>query len=182
MTAPTGNKFWKLRTKHGPDALIADPQTLREACEEYFEWVENNPLVEEKVGFYEGNPARADCAKMRAMTIDGLSIFLGIVPRTWRKWRDEREDLIPVIEWAETVMKNQKFCGAASGLLNHHIIARDLGLHDIRAIQNLDADGEPTDPASPVSVGSRDILAAVHAEMKKMDEAKEAKNDIHEKD
>jgi hypothetical protein len=146
MAAPEGNEFWKLRSKHGPDVLFSDPVKLREACCEYFEWVEANPLFEDKIGFYEGDAIHTPAAKMRAMTIEGLCLYLGTITRTWRDWREKREDLLPVIEWAETVIRQQKFSGAAAGLLNPTIIARDLGLADKSELQNLDRNGQPTDP------------------------------------
>lgn len=169
-----GNQFWKNRTKHGRDVLIKDPEKLQEACCEYFEWVEENPLIEEKIGFYEGRPARADCAKMRAMTIEGLTIYLGIVPSTWYDWRKNRKDLSETIRWADNVMRNQTLTGAASGLLNHSIIGRVLGLHDITALQHLDKDGETTDPTTGVTIiaGSELVAASVAAFDKGIEEEK----------
>lgn len=66
---------------------------------------------------------------MRAMTIDGLCLFLDIDVKTWANWRSQ-EDFIPVVARAESVIKSQKFAGAAADLLNANIIARDLGLAD----------------------------------------------------
>ena len=64
---------------------------------------------------------------MRAMTIDGLTLFLGIDRRTWNAWRDQ-EDFSEVVMKADQVIREQKFAGAAADLLNPNIIARDLGL------------------------------------------------------
>lgn len=154
MAAPEGNSFWKMRTKHGRDAMFDDAEKLREACCEYFQWTEDNPLWEDKVGFYEGAATHTDTAKMRAMTISGLCLYLGIGPDTWRDWRGKRDDLTAVIRWADEVIKTQKFQGAAAGLLNANIIARDLGLSDKQLIQNLDENGNPmrTTPASGVEI------------------------------
>jgi len=170
MAAPEGNQFWKLRTKHGPDVLFAEAYKLREACIEYFEWTEDNPLYEDKIGFYEGNATHTTAAKMRAMTISGLCLYLGIGPDTWRDWRGKREDLTSVISWADEVIKTQKFQGAAAGLLNPVIIARDLGLSEKTALQNLDKEGNPTDP--PLGSAQTDQFLATIADAIKKEQAK----------
>lgn len=47
MPAPKGNKFWKSRATHGRRLKFSTPEILWTACEEYLEWVEDNPLVVE---------------------------------------------------------------------------------------------------------------------------------------
>ena len=127
--APTGNQFWKARTKHGRDKLFASADLLWDACCEYFQWVEDNPLYEDKLVTFQGFSTHEPIAKMRAMTIDGLCLFLDIAYETWRTWRNEN-GFSEVVSRAERVIRNQKFAGAAADLLNANIIARDLGLKD----------------------------------------------------
>lgn len=129
MAAPLGNKFWKARSKHGRDKLFASADALWEACCEYFEWVEANPLYEMKAFAYQGVVVQEPVAKMRAMTMGGLCIFLDIDETTWRAWR-KSEDFSPVVLRVDKVIYEQKFTGAAADLLNPNIIARDLGLAD----------------------------------------------------
>lgn len=130
MAAPQGNQFWKARTKHGRDKLFASPELLREACEEYFQWCEDNPLLESKLFAYQGTLTEGVIPKMRAMTIGGLCLFLGITQPTWGEWRKQDNDFSLVVADIEEAIRNQKFVGAASGHLNPNIIARDLGLAD----------------------------------------------------
>lgn len=130
MSAPKGNQFWKVRSSHGPKPKFSNPDDLWKACCEYFEWVEANPLWEDRITSYQGINQHTPVAKMRAMTIEGLSIFLDITTHTWRDWRHQRKDLLPVITRTEEIIRNQKFVGAAADLLNPNIIARDLGLTD----------------------------------------------------
>lgn len=130
MVAPVGNQFWKQRSRHGAESIMKDPAVLQAACIEYFEWIEANPLTEEKVGFSQGDVCRTTIHHPRAMTIWGISSFLGIVSKTWFDWRKNRDDLKPVIEWAEEIIREQKFSAAAAGLLNANIISRELGLAD----------------------------------------------------
>lgn len=129
MSAPPGNQFWKARTKHGRDKLFASSEALWEACCEYFQWVEENPLYEMKPFAYQGVVVQEAVAKMRAMTIDGMCIFLDIAVSTWYDWRG-KDDFSEVVTRAESIIRSQKFAGAAADLLNANIIARDLGLAD----------------------------------------------------
>lgn len=134
MSAPLGNQFWKARSKHGRDRLFESADALWEACCEYFEWVEANPLYEMKAFAYQGVVVQEPVAKMRAMTIGGLCIFLDIDEVTWRRWR-EVEDFCTVVSRAEQIIYQQKFTGAAADLLNPNIIARDLGLADKQEVK-----------------------------------------------
>lgn len=147
MAAPKGNQFWKQRTKHGRDKLFSSPEALWEACCEYFEWVEKNPLWEAKAFAFQGVVTVESLPKMRAMTIDGLTLFLDIDRRTWNAWRDQ-EDFSEVVMRADQVIREQKFAGAAADLLNPNIIARDLGLVDKAATEHSGPDGAPLMPTS----------------------------------
>ena len=141
--APVGNQFWKARTKHGRDKIFASAELLWEACQEYFQWVEDNPLYEAKPFAFQGQSWIEEVPKMRAMTIGGLCVFLDIDETTWRDWRN-KEDFSTVISRAERIIYQQKFSGAAADLLNANIIARDLGLADKQDIDHKSTDGSMT--------------------------------------
>ena len=140
MSAPVGNQFWKARTKHGRDRLFESAELLWDACCEYFQWVEDNPLLEENLFAYQGTVTKESAAKMRAMTIGGLCIFLDINRGTWNEWR-KVDDFSEVVTKAEEVIYSQKLTGAAAGLLNANIIARDLGLKDSSEHDHKSSDG-----------------------------------------
>ena len=129
MAAPKNNQFWKARSKHGRDKIFATPAALRDAAEEYFEWIEQNPLKEEKIFQYQGAIVDGSISKMRAMTITGLCRFLHITLPTWEEYK-KRNDFTYITREIEEIIKDQKFAGAAADLLNANIIARDLGLSD----------------------------------------------------
>lgn len=130
MPFEEGNKFWLARSKHGRDKIFESKEALWEACCEYFEWVESNPLWEDKVSFYQGIPTHDKVAKMRAMTIGGLCFFLNITLQTWTTWRAKDHDFSDVVARVDQVIYEQKLTGAAADLLNSNIIARELGLAD----------------------------------------------------
>lgn len=129
MPAPKGNQFWRARSSHGRKPKFSSPEQLWSACEEYFDWVEANPLKSAEVVKYQGKAKLTEVPKMRAMTISGLCIFLDINKDTWGEYR-QREGFSDTTTRVDEVIRAQKFEGAAAELLNPNIIARDLGLTD----------------------------------------------------
>lgn len=126
---PAGNKYWQCRAKHGRNGIWATPDALMDDCLGYFEWLDANPLQEQKGFAFQGVVTKESFNKMRAATLDGLQLHLGISHTTWANYR-EKPDFVAVIEYVEKAIRHQKFTGAAADLLNANIIARDLGLAD----------------------------------------------------
>lgn len=124
-----GSKHWLSRSTHGRAPIFDDPDTLWSACCEYFEWVEQNPLKEEKIFHHQGAITRTHQKRMRPMTISGLCLFLDISRNTWFNYR-ERDSIKDVVATVEQVIYTQKFEGAAADMLNASIIARELGLKE----------------------------------------------------
>lgn len=153
MAAPKGNKFWKLRAKHGRDKLFESPELLWQAACEYFEWCDKNPLKEEKAFAYQGVITKEDVNLMRAYTLKGLCFYLNCSESYFREFKSnvpkDGEDFLTVIDDIEKIIYNQKFEGAAAGLLNANIIARDLGLTDKK---DLTTAGEKITEPTPVKV------------------------------
>ncbi|WP_227731548.1 DNA-packaging protein [Yersinia proxima] len=133
MAAPKGNRFWEARSSHGRNPKFESADALWAACCEYFEWVEANPLWEMKAFAYQGEVTQEKIAKMRAMTLAGLCLFLDVSDDTWRNYRANK-DFLGVVTQVESVIYSQKFAGAAADLLNANIIARDLGLADKKEV------------------------------------------------
>lgn len=116
--------------------MFPEAQDLWAAACEYFEWVEENPLVTEKVFCSQGVIVRAEVAKPRAMTIQGLCLFLGISRDTFHKWSvgTDRDTLMPACAAIRDVIYAQKFEGAASDIFNPVVVSRDLGLRDVKEL------------------------------------------------
>lgn len=129
MPAPAGNSFWTTRSSHGRKPKFETPDALWDACCEYFDWIEANPLWEDKLVTFQGAATHEPVSKMRAMTIVSLCIFLDISFQTWQNYK-AREDFVEIVTRVEEIIKTQKFQGAAADLLNPNIIARELGLVD----------------------------------------------------
>lgn len=136
MAAPIGNQFWKLRSKHGRNKLFASPQLMMEAAEEYFQWCEENPLIE--IDYRGKDVEQVRLPKMRPYTIQGLCLYLDCntvyFNQFYSEVKDKKDkiskDFSQIITRIREIIYNQKFSGAASGFLNPNIIARDLGLTD----------------------------------------------------
>lgn len=130
MGAPKKNKFWKARAKHGRGKIFETPEILEGAANEYFKWCIDNPLYEVVI---QGGK-QWDVPKMRAMTVEGLCIFMDVMTKTFNNYCDKSnesyKDFLPITTRIKEAIRTQKFEGAAAGLLNANIIARDLGLKD----------------------------------------------------
>jgi len=133
MPAPKGNQFWKARSSHGRKPIFNDSDQLWAACCEYFEWVEEHPIEEEKAFCYQGEVFKDMVYHIRAMTIQGLCFFLNIADDTWASYRI-KEGFSAIVAEVEKVIYEQKFTGAAADQLNSNIIARDLGLKDTKEV------------------------------------------------
>jgi len=132
--APKGNQFWKLRLKHGRNCAIETAIEIWENFEEFCEWFDSNPLQEEqlikrKITRDKEVVDRYSLNKMRAMTKEGFALACGV--SGWdiiNSYKERGKDFAEIITRIEKYIYDQKFTGAAAGLLNPNIIAYDLGL------------------------------------------------------
>lgn len=130
MSAPVGNKFWELRSKHGRSRAFESPEELWEKACGYFEWCYENPLYEIKA-FNCGDLGivQEPIAKMRAMTIQGLCFYLGVTDETWLNYC-KRDDFFGICADIKHVIFTQKFEGVSAGLLSASLIAKEIGLNN----------------------------------------------------
>lgn len=158
MGAPTGNQFWKLRSKHGRERLFGTPELLMQAATEYFEWCDSNPeyIVEQKKGNQNIKLSISEDSDIsdlkevfsslvyvptkRPYTIQGLCLYcdcnvlyINQFEESIKGKTDElSKDFSKIISRIREIIYNQKFIGAAVGYFNSNIIARDLELVDKR--------------------------------------------------
>jgi hypothetical protein len=154
MAAPKGNQFWLARSSHGRNPIFASPDVLWDAACEYFQWAQDNPLYEAKAFAHQGVVTIESLPKMRAMTVSGLCLFLGITVESWTNYRS-REDFFEVTRAIDAVIRDQKFSGAAADLLNANIIARDLGLADKSELTGKDGGPIETKDVSDIEIAQR---------------------------
>lgn len=135
-----GNEWWKARSSHGRNPKFKDSNALYEACMEYIQYIHDNPLIEHRTaGTYLGEVIHDKLPKMHAMTLNGLCIFLDITQESWHNQKKRGLDFLRVGQYIEQIIQQQKLSGAAAGMLNPAIIARELGLVDKK---DLTSDGE----------------------------------------
>ena len=134
MAATKGKQFWKARAKHGRDKIFSTPGKLWVAACEYFQWAEDHPLKRDII--YQGVKTGEENL-LRAMTVSGMCIFLGVNSDYFTDFKDglnleekQGKDFSRIITDIYEIIKTQKFEWASAGLLNPNIIARDLGLTD----------------------------------------------------
>lgn len=152
MSAPAGNQYWKLRESHGRELEYKTPEELQPGVLGYFEWCDKNPWYKNeaiKSGERVGEIVQIPTA--RPYTIGGLAIYLGISIKTWKLYC-QREDFIPITTYAEETCRTQKFEGAAVGVFNANIIARDLGLSDKQETRKVDKDGNDVPDIPPLNI------------------------------
>lgn len=138
MAAPKGHKYWMFRNKHGRNYKYT-PESMWNEFVAYAQWLEENPLCEAvlvprgiKTKDENGKEKiihKTAMPKIRAMTIQGFCIFADMDSSTYERSRT-REDFKEVMALIDNIIRTQKFEGAAAGMLNPSIIARDLGLVD----------------------------------------------------
>jgi hypothetical protein len=129
-----GNQMWKLRERPGRRPIYETPEDLWIQCCKYFQWVEENPLIEIKLFKFKDEQDndfihQQELPKMRAMTNASLCFFLGVTPTTWMEYRI-RPAFTVITREVDDIIYSQKLEGAASELFNANIIARELGLRD----------------------------------------------------
>lgn len=124
-----GNKYYLLRSKDGRDKIFETPEDLWNACCEYFQYVEDNPLQEQRVFSTKRGLMKTNIGKKRAMTLAGLRVRIGLSRSGYDVYK-KREEYQWVTNAVADIIYAQKFEGAAAGMLNANIIARDLGLAD----------------------------------------------------
>lgn len=129
LPSHVGNQYWLLNLG-GDDTRIFDtPEIMAEKAQAYFDWVEANPIVEKRVAQYLGEQVDLKVDKMRPMSVKGMCQYIGMTVTSWQRYR-KKEGYQDMAEAIEGVIYTQKFEGAAAGLFNAMIVARDLGLRE----------------------------------------------------
>lgn len=123
-----GNTYWKLAdpTKVGKPRIFPKPIDLWNAAISYFEWSDSHPIVKQVPTGTKVNPV-VQVELQRPYTYQGMCAYLGICNLEAYKKRTEYSEVLTHID---NIIYSNKFEGAAVGVFNSAIIARDLGLID----------------------------------------------------
>ena len=128
--------FWNVRTNPiNTKQLLADPEALKQIACQYFEWCVQNPLIAHTYRNKDNQLIQVE--KLRPFTQAGLCAYLGCSRTTWASHSrppssfddtPRSEELFAAVDWINVIIYEQKFSGAAAGLLNTSIISRELRL------------------------------------------------------
>jgi hypothetical protein len=157
LIEPEPYKPWKALHKDagkrdgaGRPLIFETAEQLQEAVNGYFEQTTANPV--HKAEFKEG---RIRSVAMKPLfTITGLCLYLGVGESFWRDTRKEKKDdpqFSAVFQWADAVITQNKFEGAALGFFKENIIAREMGLKD-HVIQEVEDKRKQIDELFPTDV------------------------------
>jgi len=133
MAAEKGNQWWRLRSKHGREAIFTDPDKLLEACYEYFEATSNRKW--KKKDWVGKDAYEVTRETDTPYTLTGLCIFLDVNTQYFSDFKlsdtyKNNKDFSLVISHVEQIIETQQLEGAMVGTFNHNIVARKLGLID----------------------------------------------------
>jgi hypothetical protein len=142
--------------KNGRPRSYETPEDFWAKFVEYKEWIDANPVaITESKTRYGDDYENKEKFVPRAMTVTGFCVFAGIRRSTYYEYANQ-DGFTDICASIESVMFDQKFVGASSGLLNHSIIARELGLADKK--DHTSSDGSMTPATVDLSKLTSDQL------------------------
>lgn len=131
MAAPVGNRFWEKRATHGRELLFSSPDLLWQAAIEYFEMCDGTTHEQDDwVGKDADHVVRG---KSHPYTLTGFCRFVGASESWWKNFRKNEnlnEEYLSIITRIEQTIYEQQYSGAITGIYQHQLVARALGLVD----------------------------------------------------
>ncbi|MDA8692492.1 DNA-packaging protein [Saprospiraceae bacterium] len=131
-----GNEYWKKRKKHGKPKNIKSPSILWDLFCDYAARCDEHPLNITELKTTPKGKETKTTMKPIPYTWDGFEDYLfesGVINDLgdYEANTDNRyADYATIIKAIKRTIRKQKFEGAAAGIFNSNIIARDLGLSD----------------------------------------------------
>lgn len=124
----TNTPLWKV-AKVGRPMLFNTPEELWEAACAYFKWADENPIGNPKF-VNSGGESTVDYLPIpRPYTMEALCLHMGTSSQCLDNYA-KKEEFFGIVKKIKDTVRSQKLEGAAAGMYNANIIARDLGLRD----------------------------------------------------
>ncbi len=126
----------------------------------YFRFCEANPLEVTDTAAFRGDLNEDVVQRVRPFTLRGMCAFTGISIYRFKVWREGAGDLAVICQWAEGIIEDQKFAGAAVGMFNASVIMKDLSGDKIKPGEEGDENTVPqgSDELKAVAKSLRDKL------------------------
>ncbi|HAK2374308.1 TPA: terminase [Salmonella enterica] len=103
------------------------PEQVMNLMVQYFEWAELNAIKARETASFQGRVYQDTIHKPRIFTWEGLQLFCGFTGATLANWK-HKPGYDVVVEFAASVIKEQKYQLAANGIINSTMIAKELGI------------------------------------------------------
>lgn len=128
----TGNFKALYNKKYGDIANLnhrhtITPEQLFDLAVKYFTWAESNAIKAAETAAFQGVVTENLVHKVRVFTINGFCLFAGISASVVIKWRKD-PGFAEVMEFVDTVVYEQKYQLAASGIVNPGFMGKDIGI------------------------------------------------------
>ena len=123
------------------DKYIKSPELLRQYFEDYRAWAKSNPIQENHYSHKHSTQVSID--KERPLTWKGFQIYLrkkNIISKLQdydQNTNGSYTEYQDVISEIKDEIYDDKYTGAAVGIYQHNIVARDLGLVDKKEVDNV---------------------------------------------
>ncbi len=130
--------IWDEITNIRGDAKADTPEELWFYALAYFQWTVDHPIYEAQLVKFPLRTEIQAVPKMRAMSMPMFFAHSGLTKETYQAAK-ARPEFARVCELIEGVIYDQKFTGAASGILKEALVTRDLGLAE--KVDHVSSDG-----------------------------------------
>jgi len=144
-----GNQFWRNidPSNIGRNPKFKTPEDLWKAVVPYFDYCDNNPIqTKETKTIIKNKTDKSEPYETKIVhhkipyTWEGMYSYIGVCSLDHYKTKSAFSGIIGYIK---NIIYNQKFSGAAAGIFNANLIARDLGIKDT---QNVNHGGQEDNP------------------------------------
>ncbi|QLF85352.1 hypothetical protein STSR3_68 [Salmonella virus STSR3] len=133
-TAAESLNFKKLYNKQYSDIVGANisgnnkltPEQLMQLVVNYFEWAETNAIKAGAESSFQG--ARIKIRSQGRESLRGMGLlFSGVSTGIIQRWK-RQPGYMEVLDFADQVIREQKYQYAANGMINTNMIAKELGI------------------------------------------------------
>lgn len=103
------------------------PETVFNLAVKYFSWAEDQAIKAIETASFQGVVTENLVHKPRVFTLNGLCLYCGVTASSIQSWRAS-PGFSEVMEFIDSVIREQKYQLAASGIVNPGMISKELGI------------------------------------------------------
>lgn len=103
------------------------PETVFNLAVKYFSWAEDQAIKSIETASCQGVVTENLVHKPRVFTLNGFCLYCGVTASSIQSWRAS-PGFAEVMEFIDSVIREQKYQLAASGIVNPGMISKELGI------------------------------------------------------